>query len=194
MNAADTFDRADGDMNGSTASDGVHVWTARVGTWAIVSNQADPSNTANAHITINPSTANIDATVVLATMAGANFGGLAIRWSDADNYVKVEFSTTQARIRTRIATVESNVSTAVITAASGDTLRVIANGDQISLYHNGVEVITPQTVTHNQTATVQGLIGEGSTNWKFNNFSLTDLDAAPSGNRRRRSIICGAAA
>lgn len=183
--AADNFNRANASLNGSTASDGVHVWTTRIGAWNVVSNQADPDTTANGHATISPGTAEVDVAATVAAGVGPNPAGVVLRWSDIDNYLVAEILTGSIRLRKREAGTFTNVATASITAANGDRIRARAVGDQVSVYHTpsgGSEslAIAAQTVAFNQTAAVHGIFASSQTTFKIDDFAVTDLAAAGS--------------
>ena len=196
-NASDSFTGANGtSLDGRTLSDGVHTWTARVGAWAIQSNQADPDATANAVLTCDPGCADADVAVTVPASIDANEQGVVLRWADSSNYLFAVLTTTAVRLRKREGGVASTVASAVVSGANGDTIRAHAVGDQVSVFHTPSggaesEVIAAQTVTLNQTATVHGIYSTGTTAHKLDDFAVTDLGAA-GGNRRRRLLMSAA--
>lgn len=178
-NRADDFNRVDGAIG--LPSDGGSAWTVRTGTWQVSSNEARESAFVNAAVVVlESSAADVE---VQATITLAGGAGIVVREASAGNFL---LASGAAGTTLALAKVAGGSQTLVTnsfpaTLSSGDTIKVIADGDQVSCLINGVEVIPPQTITDYETATKHGLYGDGQPSTKFENFSVTDLAAGGGG-------------
>lgn len=185
-NAADNFNRSNRTLDTDTLSDGVHTWSDQGGGWNILSNVADTGAGTLNHMVINPGCSDVDVGVTVATIVGTNSGqGVCFRWTDTSNYWQAWLSTDRLTLTKREAGTNAQVATASLTGGNGDSIRVHAVGDQISVYrtpNGGSEslVISAQTSSFNQTATRHGVFNSGGTTAKLDDFYVTDLSGGPS--------------
>lgn len=182
-NAADNFNRSNRTLDGDTASDGIHVWSDKGGGWNILSNQADTGAGTTNHMVINPGCSDADIGVTIAAIVGTTTGeGVVFRWGATTDYWFAWLSTTTLGLSKRVAGTPALVTSAAISGGAGDSIRVHAVGDQISVYHTpsgGAEslVLGPVTDSFNQTETEHGCWNAGGSSVKLDNFVLTDLTA-----------------
>lgn len=176
---SDNFNRSDSYPSGlgNSSGDGTS-WTEWIGSWGVTSNQAQCSDIEDAVATLE--CAEADGEVKVAVFSVTN-GGLIFRLSDASNYCRVRITTTAISLRTFIAGVESSDigSPYAYSYEFGDVISVIMNGSSVSVNLNDVEVIPPQTITHNATATQHGLYGYLDTFIRFDDFQF--IPETPSG-------------
>jgi large repetitive protein len=176
-NRVDNFNRADGALG--TPSDGGSAWVAQAGTWAVLGNQARVSTSvAGQSVVLQSSSSNV---TVQATLGVSSGFGLCTRAADANNYILADTTLTQARIRTRVAGVETVVAGPVgYVPTPGDVIKLKADAnDLISLLINDVVVLST-TVTTGNTNTLHGLQATGGmTAQRWDDFSITDLPLAP---------------
>lgn len=162
---ADDFNRADSATSLGTSSSG-HVWVPLGGTtWGISSNKAYlPSASTQTVAYCEANDADVTIEVVLSKSDATNNlnrMGISFRLTDDSNYLYAYFlSSTSLRLFKKVTGAGTQLGLATVTETSGDGLKVIANGDQIEVYHNGVLKIGPITESFNQTATKHGLFHE----------------------------------
>ena len=86
---------------------------------------------------------------VMSVNAGAlgNYPVAIARYKDYSNYILVTHNATNLYLQSRVAGSQSTIASAAFAYASGETLSLKVNGDSISVLVDGVEKITPQTVT-----------------------------------------------
>lgn len=181
----DTFDRADSSTTLNTASDGVHSWTAHVGTWGIASNLARLVTSAGVNqATVDAGVPDCTITLTLDTVSStpSNNCGIVFRFVDTSNWWRWITDRPnndlilQKNVAGSISTVYSNTN---IIVGSGDFLRVVLSGASISCYYadtlpNWV-LETTQTDSAHQTATRHGvgIGGTTGTSDRLNDFSIT---------------------
>jgi hypothetical protein len=159
--ASDAFTRADGAL-GTTGGGGAAeaggtglTWTSRLGTWGVATNKAASSaldgGTSVSIATVPCGTANVVAEVIANRSAGT--AGLCLRYTDANNYIKVVHNGTNLQV---IEVVAGTPNTLVNAAATYDpTYRtvVLLNGTKLrAIYRRdmiGTEVTTAVTTGNN---------------------------------------------
>ena len=186
----DTFNRADSASSLGTASDGVHTWTARTGTWGISSNQAyspsigsGPGYTGSV-ATINAGTGNGWLRIALPTMrTTADDAGVVFRYTDTSNFWIAQYSFTSVQVK--IVKIEAgslslvaSASFAAATAADGERLMVELNGTSIKLYIED-QLLISTTSSFNLTASDHGLFTQ-QTGTRLDDLSMTVSDPTPS--------------
>lgn len=190
VDATDNFNRANGTLNGSTASDGVSVWT-NSGTFNVASNQATGAgNSSRCWIDCGSADVEVQVTKSTTGATGANRCGLLVRYVDASNYLFFHCNGTAFTANKVVAGTSTSLGTGGSVVA-GDVLKVVANGSSVALYVNGSLLLGPYTVTDHQTATKHGLYSAFSAD-SMDDFSIVDLSAPPpSGNGLTYPLIIG---
>lgn len=182
----DTFNRADSASSLGTASDGIHAWTARTGTWGISSNQAyspsigsGPGYTGSV-ATVNAGTGDGFLRLTLPTMRSTVDGaGIVFRYTDTSNFWVARYAFTSVQVH--ILKIEAgSLSTfasaafAAATAADGERLMVELNGTSINLYVED-QLLISTTSSFNQTASDHGLFLT-QTGTRLDDLSITVAD------------------
>lgn len=178
---ADTFDRAAAPTLGRTSRED-KPWEISLATG--INAGIDASGAAFfARASGGPGQAVVDGndadgtlTVTMKTKTTPGQAGLCFRWANAQNYLT--FSTLASGTGYyRINRVVGNATTVLattagITPANGDKLKVVLNGDLITCYVNGVQVLQV-TEPHNNTATKHGLYNtEDTTTARWENITF----------------------
>jgi hypothetical protein len=191
-NVTDDFNRTHGSaIGGSTASDGVSVWTTHGGTWLISSSKADPGAGVTERCTVDAGVADVDVSVEFDTTNGANYFGMLVRYLDASNYLLFEGTDSNSRLIRRSSGTNTTVATSLGAVSNGDIFRVNAVGDQVTVYKTpistGIEGLLtgPHTITQNETNTRHGLYSNFAGSCKLDNFSVVDLTVSSSFTPRR---------
>jgi hypothetical protein len=185
-NASDNFNRANGNIGGTTASDGVSVWTTHVGTCQISSNRLNGNGT-SARCSVDVGASDGDCTLTIATAggSGSNRHGILFRYVDASNYLYVRGNGTAYELNKVVAGTTTLVVGSLSTVAAGDIIRINLSGSTIKIYRTpsggGESLLTTQTVTDHQTATRFGYITAFSGD-AVDDFSF--VQASPGGNSR----------
>lgn len=179
-NAADNFNRANGSINGSTASDAVHVWTTHAGTISINTNRVGSAG-GSARASIDPGTANCDIEITRVTIGalGANRIGILFRYVDNDNYWVFGANGSDYTLQRRVAGTTSTITINAQACAALDRMRVHLDGDRVAVYvtpdgGSEIELYNQTGETHNQTATRHGVYSAFSSDW-LDDLVITDL-------------------
>lgn len=137
----DSFDRANSAVSLGDADSG-QTWTAHAGTWGISGNAAyQPSATAGGRATVESGVADGTVEVTVATAGGSS--GVVLRLSDASNYVRAFFSSTDSIFLQKVvAGSATTIASGAVTHANGDVLRAVMSGSNYTIYQNGDEVLT----------------------------------------------------
>lgn len=160
--AYDTFTRSNGAL-GSTETTGPDgqaatalAWAADAGTVAVSSNAAICSALSGGlgYTTVTTSSADVVAEVNLTRNTAT--AGLILRYVDADNYLKVDHDGTNLIFTKRVAGSNTNLVSAAATYGAGRQIRCILRGTTGSVFYNGAQIGTDQTVP-SSTATKHGL-------------------------------------
>ena len=134
------------------------TWGDEVGTWVVAANKATCSVLAGGIgiTTVNTSTTNVLMQGTI-TRAG-NEVGIILRYVDADNYIRAIHDGVNMKLIKRVATVETDVISAVVALGVGAVV-VVADGTAFSLYLNNSQVGATSTIADAalQTGTRQGL-------------------------------------
>lgn len=185
----DTFNRADNASSLGTASDGIHAWTTRTGTWGISSNRAySPSIGSGPGYTGSIATVSTGASdgflrLNLATMrATADDAGIIFRYADTSNFWIAQYSFTSVNVKiTKVEagslSVVASASFPAAIAADGEWLIVELNGTSIKLYVED-QLMVSTTSSFNQTATDHGLFTQ-QTGTRLEDLSMTVADPTP---------------
>jgi hypothetical protein len=160
-------------MNG--CSDGLHSWTAQLGTWGISSNQAYcPTLSGGAGIaTVEYGDRDCTAEVTISTKTN-NAQGLALAFTDIGNYFRVYFHVIVGVNRTRVEALGTSYFSVVdgIPWASGDVLKVVLSGNSFQVFRNGSLVMSgTDSRIGNNAGTKQGLYVSNIAT-RFDDFSI----------------------
>jgi hypothetical protein len=171
-NRSDNFNRADSYPTAlGTPSDGGSDWISLVGGWGVESNQARSTSGANTSAVLE--CAESDGTVS-AKFYSISQAALAFRCSDANNLITVFMKPGEMTINTFIAGTYSPVGpTYAYSHTPGDTIAAILSGSSVSVTLNGTQVIAPQTIAFNQSATKHGLLTYTDTTVRFDDFAFS---------------------
>lgn len=165
----DSFDRADSTSGLGTADSG-HPWTTVAGTWGITSGRAVAS--APAIGVVDVGTADVDITGTVTIGGTFNGTGISLRTIDTSNRLLVYLSALNTLSLVKL--VGGSLTTLVnasVSYATGDTLtmRVVAKGDVINVWADGVLRIQHVLSTSDQTlfgaVNRHGLRETGSAAW-----------------------------
>lgn len=166
----DTFNRGDTTTNLGQLDSG-QLWTQNSGTWGIISNAGyiSASGSSMATISVAASTTTQVTTQTLTT--GSAY--LVFRGVDTANYWRLGAASAGGAIV--LEKVTAGVATTVLTLAStltsGTTLQIIASGDNIYVYVNGV-LLSQTTDSYLNSATKTGMMCTAtSTRWETFNSS-----------------------
>lgn len=174
-NRADSFDRANGGLLGSTPSDGGSVWIGG-STFNVTTNQAVGSAGGSwIPVVLEASTTAVDVT---ATVKAVTNGGLVLRYADANNFILVQAQSTGLGAYRRVAgsfTQEGSLYSGTV-AANSVIRAVLDSSNSLSVYLNGTLRIGPTTVTAGSSNTKHGLVVFTAITW--DDFSLTDTASA----------------
>lgn len=172
---ADAFTRADGAFGSN--------WTARAGTFAIVSNQfnINASGGTNGYTEVNSATANFiddhEAEITVHALATADYVGPAVRITASGCYcIRADGnSLTGRRIHRIDGTTRTQIGTVNIGCSNGDTLKLRAVGTTITAYVNGVQVdsVTDATYSTGQPGVFYDRQNTGVS--RGDNFSAADV-------------------
>lgn len=171
VTAADTFDRANSTTTLGTASDG-GTWTVQNGTWGISSNQAYDVSGSGAQVVRDLGSANH---YVEAKVPVTNSVVIVCRCTDVNNWYGANFISGGAlQIWKRVAGSSSKITGGDAgTWTAGDTIRIQAVGNQISVYRNGTLAgsVTDSSLT---TGTTVGMRAD-LTSARFDNFNASTV-------------------
>jgi hypothetical protein len=202
-NRTDDFNRADSSSALGTPSDAGSAWVALAGTWGIVSNAAYKVANAATYeaATLESSVSDVDVEVTLTQIGAAAAGGLVARATDNSNYIMTQHDAGGGniylfkRVAGSFTQLGSTYSGGII---PGDVLKLTCNGSSLTVYKNGVSIITA-TDSAGSTNTKHGLFSHtaGTTDSpRFDTFSITGLGggggAAPSLASRKLLLGVGA--
>jgi hypothetical protein len=189
--SSDAFTRANGVMDttdglGHAEANGGSgdAWTARKGTWEILTNKARCSDTVGAGqkgiVTV---TASANVFLELAVTRSAGVAGVVARWANDSNYIVAYHDGTNGKVDKVVNNVTTNVFSTAIAYSAGkyiklliDTTEVIATYD---LSNIGIGTITEATLL---TGTGVGIYTTDTAN-RFDNFvawssrGYSDLDS-----------------
>lgn len=170
---ADTFNRADAPLAGSTTTTGGKVWALDGSTIPTVVSQqvkAAAGGSGNSAVTVDCGSADGDVQATLAALSGATasmISGLCLRYVDANNYLSVQIR--RSGTDQEWALVKRVAGTATVVSpgradvpAAGDVVKAEMRGDTIRVLINGAERVPPQTVTEFTSATKHGLYFNGT--------------------------------
>lgn len=170
VNRTDTFNRADGAIG--TPSDAGAAWQVLSGTWNIVSNEATSSSFSGRAV-LNSGSANVLAKV---TQRGTGGIGIVFRAVDANNYMYAQVGTTQIRIRSVVAGVDTVLKQVGFVPAINDVFDlIVTSANLISMRVNGIQRIT-HTSSQFSTATLHGLwaTNSGGT-FIYDDFTISNI-------------------
>jgi len=162
--AYDSFTRADGALGSSetVGPDGqatpARTWVNRVGTTLVATNKAQASVLVGGVAIATMDTGTVNAITGATLTRAGNEVGVVLRYVDADNYIRAIHDGTNCKLIKRVATVETDVISAVVALGAG-AIRVIPDGTSFALYLNGAQVGATSTISDAalQTGTQQGL-------------------------------------
>jgi len=190
---ADTFNRADSDLDGSTSSDAQFIWSEVLGTgFTVASNQcSSTSNSGELEARAQFDLATDDhyaqvALVSLDTSANAQGGPVCRFAAAASTYyfhravIVASSSLNDHRLSKSIAGSITDLATDATDVVNGEVLKVQADADQISAYRNGTLLIGPVTDTSIAGNLRCGLwaLTSGAVTAIFDSFEAGDLAAA----------------
>lgn len=175
--ASDAFTRADGVLGNTggggceeTGGDGL-AWADNIGTWAIATNKATCSALSGGlgAATVDAGAANILAEAVITRSAGSM--GMVLRYTDANNYIKVFYDGTNWQIDEIVGGTPNTIlaATAATYNAAYRTV-VMVSGTKIRLFYNDA-VVGAEVTTAVTTGTKHGLFTT-DTGATFDNFVI----------------------
>lgn len=179
-NRADTFDRADGAIG--TPSDGGSAWVVIAGAWNVISNRAGMSNlTSLACAVLESSVSNVEVQATIPVLGSTP--RLVARLADANNFLLAYTNAgTTMQIYKRVAgTLTQLGSTYSGTVSAGDVLKFRVNGNDLIFYQNGVARVTTSDGA-GASNTQHGIGSHQDTTCRFDDFSITEVVAAATGN------------
>lgn len=167
--ASDNFDRVDAATLG-WANTG-HLWVALDGTWTVASGKAKQTATAaDRFVVLNTGTGEVDLSAKIRNSAwGSGYAGLIVRCTDANNMLLFVISSANMRLYKRdggtftsLASVSYGSTFSAPANNTDYTLRVLAQGNTISTYRDGVLVhfytlTGDEAVKFNNSKTLCGL-------------------------------------
>jgi hypothetical protein len=170
-NITDDFNRTDNTASLGVATTG-QTWTAIVGTWGIIGNQAYcVSSSTDACAVVESGKADATIQAKFATITSTNMR-LAFRVVDSNNLILVNTDATVYTLYKRVAGAYTSLGTSSgVTPTNGDIIKVVTSGSSITVYVNSVQVITA-TCTDHQTATKHGLGNNIETTARYDDFSI----------------------
>lgn len=172
----DYFNRPDSASSLGTADTG-QAWSALVGVWGIQSNQAYvPAGSALAVAGFDFGVADIDISVLLAGAPGGSNIGLTFRYTDSNNYIRLAWDSVNSAnlaLQKKVAGSFTTLLNPSVTHSTGKVMRIVAVGNSITTYFDGVSQGTV-TESFNNTATIHGL-HSNSTTAQLDNFLLSRL-------------------
>lgn len=173
MSRTDNFNRADSYPTGlGTPSDAGSAWSTLAGDWGVGSNQARSGSAAGSLAVLECSGADGPVQV---KFYGPSDAGLAFRATDAINYCFVGVKPGEIKLQTVVAGSYTTVGpTYTYSHAAGDLIAAVMSGSAVSVTLNGVEIIVPQTITFNQSATKHGLWTYTDPTVRFDDFAFTE--------------------
>jgi hypothetical protein len=150
---SDSFNRADSTTTLGVADTG-QAWVVDAGVWGISTNKAYSSTTgavSTAHIETGVSNSTVAANI---TWVSQN-QGLILRLTDVNNYIGCRLGSSNLLLFKLVAGVATTLGIYNVMPVSGTTyaLQIAADGTNISVALDGVDVITGVTDAFNQTAT-----------------------------------------
>lgn len=174
--AYDTFTRANGAL-GSTETAGPDsqaagalAWTVQTGTIAVSSNTAAISATSGGLAYATAPTASADVIVDAAVTRTAGSGGLILRYTDANNFLRATTDGTNCLLEQVVAGTPTTLRTGAVTYGAGNIIRVVLSGTTGWLFYNGAAVGNSFTVP-SSTSTAHGVYGT-DTSCVFDNFTV----------------------
>lgn len=177
-NRSDNFDRANSNTALGTPSDGGTDWVAVSGTWGIDTNRGYNVSGGGSEIAyLESSAANVE-TQVTAVVLGSE-ASIVHRLADVNNYIMLIYGDSvggQFLIYKNVGGVLTELATAAATFAANDVIKFRSNGNTHTGYLNDVQKITVDDAA-GSTNTKHGLRVNGTSAPRFEDFSITDLDA-----------------
>ena len=166
---ADTFTRADGAVG--TAETG-GAWSV-TGTCEVATNQCQIQ--ADSYMLIDSGASDVDMIVTWVNKGFISYGAIVPRWVDFDNHVQVQHS----RIGYKSGALGAFTEVATYSAiAAGSVVRVVAVGDAIVVYDDGVEIANV-TISAHQNATSQGLVHGVNYSSIWDSLTVSGVGAEP---------------
>jgi hypothetical protein len=174
-NRTDSFARGDTTNNIGSPSDGGSAWVQQAGVWGISSEQAyESSGDVQCVATLESSVANVDVQATASTVSGQ--AGLIARFSSTTSYILLVVESSGFTLYRRDGGGFNSIGTWSGTVSSGDDIKLTCDGTSVKAYHEGVERISV-TESHNQTETKHGIRAHGAVNWRWDDFSITEVGA-----------------
>ena len=178
-NRTDNFNRANDATTLNTPSGGGGAWNAITGTWGVDTNRAYcVSGGDGACAALDSTTSDVDVQATFAVNQSTT--GLMARAADTDNYILAQSNAGAYDLYKKVASIFTALFTGQGTAADGDVVKLRCSGTSVSLFVNGAQVGTTQTVTQLATNTLHGLRNGSSAGSlaRWDDFSVTDLGGA----------------
>jgi hypothetical protein len=126
---------------------------------------------------LEASQSNGSVSAVISSVDASSYPKLCFRIVDEANmlYVEIENTTNQIDLRKYVGGTSSLIQSYTGTVTDGSTLKITANGSNITVYLNGVSIITAPD-TFNQSATKWGFSSYAYPTVRFDNFIVEDLN------------------
>lgn len=187
----DNFNRADGDLNGSTPSDAGAAWTSSgANVFQVSSNQCISSGGGTKYAYLEASAADVDIECTFVSVNASNQGLLA-RFVDASNYWFLYVLNNYFHLCKRVAGSNTDpvASFDSQTFSASDVIKIRASGSSWTVYVNGVSKFTTTDAAHN-TATKHGLYNDAGGGMQVDAFSITPV-VVTSLTADRDNVLCG---
>ncbi len=156
MVAYDSFTRANAADLGSTEIAGpasevltAYAWTDKLGSYEVLSNRAEPDTVtgfAADTITLPQAASKVQAAVSF-DVAPDGVAGICLAYVDDNNFIRAYHNGTNARLIKMIGGTSTTLINEVVVYAANASVRVDISGTTYTLYYNGSQVGTPQTIS-----------------------------------------------
>lgn len=167
----DNFNRADNTSLGNATTG--QTWTSS--TFGISNNQAYRSSSTAPIATIQSGISDgYTQFQESALTESLIFQGVLFRYSDIQNFLRIVVQDGSMILQKREVNVTSTIASSSITRAVNNIYKVKYQGDQITVYVNGVAIINTTSALNN-SATIVGLIAANTTTGRIDNFFVGAL-------------------
>lgn len=182
MAIADDFNRANGAIG--LTSVGSVAWDQISGTWTIASNKAKQTAAVNSLVVVDVGHGNVDASVAITIPGSTDNGGLVIRTTDDNNYLRIliaDFNTVNLVKRSGGSNTTLASATPSVSQGNTYTLRVRAFNDLIQVWLGSSLVITHTLSAGDYTSfgidkTKVGIYNGNRPNTTYDTFSAVSIN------------------
>lgn len=181
-NRSDDFNRTDSTETLNSPSDASGNYTL-VGTWGVASNRGYSVSPQSPGVAwLETSATDVEVQVTIPVLPTNDSCGALARYVDTNNLVAALFhvSANKLRLIKWVSGSYTQVASASITPVAGDVLKLVADGDQFTVYVNGTSQIAATTISDAalQSSTKHGLYAWAETTARFDNLTITDISGS----------------